>query len=420
MKDKFYKIFFLFLVIIFLSDSSFAASSKNFQKEFTNYEEENNNFLKDKNIRLFGFTHSDYRSFFNDYGDEVNNRFVNRRLRVISTGVFDKISYRLMTESNQNSPTFFDAFIDYAITPEVNVRFGKFRSPLSLERWNLANDTMLIERGYTTQFAPGWDMGSYFWGLIANKRLEYNIGVTGGARDFANPQHDFDDKKDFMLKLFSFPLRGNGEVFENLGVGFSYSVGERDGDLRKRQVSNYNTTSFTRIFSYCATCFADGIQTRFLPQGYWYYKNFGLLSEYAINESEINNNAGLITQVNNNAWGVTASYMLTGENFNFNQAVLPFNEFSLKDKGLGAFQVAARVSGISFDEASFANNISNISNSVKSANSQTIGVNWFPTKELKLMLNYETTQFEGGGLSGADRQDEHVILSRLQIRFNWF
>ncbi len=412
---------FLAIIFVYLSFASDGfAENKIFSRDINSkYSVTNDEFLNDYNFRVFGFTHSDYRSFLNSNGEEINNRFVNRRLRLISTGSYDKLSFRLMTESNQNSPTFFDAFFDYAITPEINLRLGKFRSPLSLERWNLANDTMLIERGYTTQFAPGWDIGGFFWGTILSRKLDYNIGITGGARDFGNPQQDFDNEQDFMIKLFSHPLRGESDLFENLGVGFSYSIGEREGNFRKRQVSSYNTNSFSRIFSYCANCFSSGLQTRFLPQGYWYYKNIGLLSEYAINQSEINN-LGQISEVTNNAWGVTASYMLTGESFNYNQAVIPNEKFSIKNNNWGAFQIATRISGINFDDKSFNNNISNINNSVSSAISETIGINWFPTKELKLMLNYETTQFEGGDILGSDRPDEHAILSRLQIRFNWW
>jgi phosphate-selective porin OprO/OprP len=50
-----------------------------------------------------------------------------------------------------------------------------------------------------------------------------------------------------------------------------------------------------------------------------------------------------------------------------------------------------------------------------------VGFNWYLNQNLKLVLDYEQTTFEGGeGGTAAlprDRQDGQVLLSRLQLYF---
>ena len=46
-----------------------------------------------------------------------------------------------------------------------------------------------------------------------------------------------------------------------------------------------------------------------------------------------------------------------------------------------------------------------------------VGVNWYPTQNVKVVVNYETTKFDGGAASGADKGSEGLLFSRLQLAF---
>jgi len=46
----------------------------------------------------------------------------------------------------------------------------------------------------------------------------------------------------------------------------------------------------------------------------------------------------------------------------------------------------------------------------------TIGVSWYLTGNVKALLNYENTSFDGGA-AGGDRPDEKVVLVRTQLAF---
>ena len=45
-----------------------------------------------------------------------------------------------------------------------------------------------------------------------------------------------------------------------------------------------------------------------------------------------------------------------------------------------------------------------------------VGFNWYLNKNLRLLVDYETTRFEGGAATG-DREDEKIVFSRFQIAF---
>ena len=46
-----------------------------------------------------------------------------------------------------------------------------------------------------------------------------------------------------------------------------------------------------------------------------------------------------------------------------------------------------------------------------------LGLNWYFSENLKWVINYEQTSFDGGAPAGTDRDDEKVFLTRLALGF---
>ena len=44
-----------------------------------------------------------------------------------------------------------------------------------------------------------------------------------------------------------------------------------------------------------------------------------------------------------------------------------------------------------------------------------VGVNWYLNQNMKFVVNYDRTTFDGGNADGADRQRETAIFSRIQF-----
>jgi phosphate-selective porin OprO and OprP len=58
---------------------------------------------------------------------------------------------------------------------------------------------------------------------------------------------------------------------------------------------------------------------------------------------------------------------------------------------------------------------SDITKSVKRANTAGVGVNWYLNENVQLWLDYDYTQFDGGSTTG-DREDEQALFTRVQFR----
>ena len=57
------------------------------------------------------------------------------------------------------------------------------------------------------------------------------------------------------------------------------------------------------------------------------------------------------------------------------------------------------------------------STSITEAISYTFGLNWYLNRNVKVALNYEHTDFDGGQNRPVTSRDENVILTRAQISF---
>ena len=107
--------------------------------------------------------------------------------------------------------------------------------------------------------------------------------------------------------------------------------------------------------------------------------------------------------------------MLTGEDASYRGVVKPSAPFS-PGGGWGAFELVGRYGELEIDDGAFPL-FADPAVSARRAKAWTLGVNWYLTSNLKLVVNYLDTQFEGGAATGADREDEKAVFSRLQVAF---
>ncbi len=233
--------------------------------------------------------------------------------------------------------------VDLHYFPYASLTVGKQKGPLSLERLESATSLLFAERSYPTQLAPNRDIGVLLHGEFAapgrtrqskdgrpsgfKDFFQYQVGVFNGTADNQNPSTVTTatyDNKDFEGRIFAHPFQLTNIVpLEGLGIGLAGSYGNpQNGTLANLSSPGQNT-----ILTYVAGATANGDHSRLLPQGYWYYGPFGVLTEYAISSQTLTSassttvKAQNITQ-HNSAWQVAASYVLTGEDNSF-QGVKP-------------------------------------------------------------------------------------------------
>jgi phosphate-selective porin OprO/OprP len=153
-----------------------------------------------------------------------------------------------------------------------------------------------------------------------------------------------------------------------------------------------------------------------VPQGYWYWGPLGVLGEYAVSSQKIRLTGAPATKVHNDAWQLTATCLLTGEENSY-QGVRPHTPFSLANGGWGAWELAGRVGRLEIDNEAFPT--LSLAGSASKATSWGTGVNWYLNRNLKLSLDYEQTYFKDGSSQRGTvtAQDEKLIFSRVQLAF---
>lgn len=370
-------------------------------------------------LSLRGYTQVDYRRFIHDKDKTGRDEFLARRIRPTLEGRAGNASFRLMPDFAGSTTRIFDAHIDYKLYEALQFRVGKFKPPVGLERLQSATDVFFIERGHPTNLAPTRDFGFQIYGNIIPDQLEYQVGIFNGTTDLGNSDNDSDDKKDFAGRVFAHPFRNSSIVpLQGLGLGVGGSYGDREGSTTTTILSDYRTPGQQTFFRYrtgATATFADGTHWRLYPQAYWYYRNFGLLGEYALSSQEVTRTTNHET-LDHSAWQVAGSYVLTGEDVSFRGGVKPEKDFDPVQGGWGAWEVVARVGQTDIDNDAFPI-FSDPSTSASKARTFGGGLNWYLNENVKFQVNYDHTSFDGGDTAGQDRKDEQALLSRVQFRF---
>ncbi len=367
-------------------------------------------------LKLRGYAQADARYFANDQEVlSVPDTFLVRRARVIVEGnVGPQFGFYIMPEL-ANTVALQDAYGDWKFNDAAKFRFGKFKSPFSLERLQSITASNFIELGLPTNLAPNRDTGFQLSGDILDQSLNYAFGVFNGAVDLGSIDTDTNNDKDLVARVFSHPFKNSDVASLNgLGVGVAASYGEKQGTA----LPTYKSTGQANIFAYGSTVSADGDHFRLSPQFYYYNGSLGLLGEYIESRHNVSRTATptLRDTLEHEAWQLSGTYVLTGE-LATHKGVTPRVPFNWKDKTWGAFEVAARYAQLDIDDDAFTNGFASSTAYVTEADAWGLGLNWYLSKNTKFMLNYEQTAFDGGAAGGRDREDEEVILTRFQIAY---
>lgn len=465
-------------------------------------------------IKLGGLVQYDYRSFSKGANDvrnrsdaragsldattgfhDANDTWLARRLRPNIQGtLFGKYDFRFQEEFAGGSASVVDAYIDARFDPAFKVRIGKYKPFVGLERLQGGADIKFIERSYVSNnILPNRDQGISIYGDVLGDKLNYAVGFNNGVVDGGNAStaSAFNDNKEVTARIFATPFKDDINALSGLGFGiaatYTDSTAEKNlnftdtsaADGTRNGLPSYVTNSQNTFFRYSPAAVADGKRLRIAPQAYYYNGPFGLLAEYARVSQDVSlasggspaAGAGSATTgalstaqstilpksnktLNNDAWQIAATYLLTGEDSSF-KSIKPKNDFDLDKGGWGAWELALRYSELNIDSNTFtdangllaaqtsadaiptlAQSFSDPTLSASKAKTWTAGVNWYLNSNAKIVLNYEQTSFEGGAATGnafkpdgssnnynvasnkvTNRPDERALFARFQVAF---
>lgn len=403
--------------------------------------------------KLRGLIQVDHRNFEDDQvngADQVDGFFARRIRPTFEGTLFGKYDFRFTPELGEgvnraqdtgNVARVVDAYIDARFQPWFKVRAGKFKPFVGLERLQSGSDIKFIERSYVSNnILPNRDLGVSLHGDVLDGKLSYAAGVFNGTADGSEntTAQDTNIDKDYAARVFAQPFKDSDSVLAGLGFGLAATYGDAKGTAASNNLPSYKTPAQANNFFAYSNTISDGERIRWSPQAYYYYGPFGLLTEYAEVSQEVRRSAAPTARhetLKNDAWHITASWLLTGEDASF-KSVKPKNPFTTDGNGWGAWELVARYQENNIDKDAFSTaaagaglRFADPRTNAESAKTWGVGVNWYLNQWVRLGVNYEETKFDGGGSVNAagtatgsfinvrDRDDEKILFSRLQISF---
>ena len=383
-------------------------------------------------IKLRGVMHLDGRFFSSDDPEGLTDTFQATRVRPILEGTLGGIyDFRFTPDFGQGRTVIQDAYVTARFKPAFQVTAGKFKAPIGLERIQSANDIRFVARAFPTSLAPNRDIGVQVGGNVLGDRVSYAVAWGNGSNDGGSSETfadvDVNDDKEWSGRVFALPF-GESDNFalRGLGIGIAGTYTSQTGTSAQTLLPTYRTPAQSPFFRYrtgTTPTLADGERTRIAPQFYYYVGRFGLLGEYTTVSQDVSRRISATNlrsdSLDVTAWQLQASWFLTGEEESF-RGFKPNNVFSLANNTWGAFELVARYHELDPDDDAFVGGTASFADPAVSARKATaygLGLNWYFNENLKWVINYEQTSFDGGAPAGADREDEKVFLTRLALGF---
>src|SRR5437867_1662816 len=207
------------------------------------------------------------------------------------------------------------------------------RKSVSARRAYPSAPPMATSRSMATDLVPNRDLGVQLHGDLFDGTMSYAAGIFNGVGDARNSSNaDFEDDKEFAGRLFLRPLmKSSLSALQGFGFGVGGSYGDSSTvnalpATTGGTAPGYVTDGQQQFFAYRNTVVAGGKHWRVSPQGSYYYGPFGLLGEYVISAQRAQTNSLNTAALQNTAWQITGSWVLTGEDASY-QRVVPARPF---------------------------------------------------------------------------------------------
>ncbi|MEK7791067.1 MAG: porin [Deltaproteobacteria bacterium] len=359
---------------------------------------------KDDTLRIGGWYQGDLNIFTQK--NDGSTRFRNRRARLDIRGILeDHFEYRFFPQFAGASANLQEAWLQYKYFPNFRMRLGQFKVPFSLESQYSSLWTDFVEKSIGVgNLEPAEDVGFMIYGNPFQGRLIYAVGVFNGR---SRTLEDNNDAFDGATRLIFAPFKISGkEIWKELYVGGSLAVGQSKEDLAD---TGFSAAGGNRFATYGSATRHAGLRRKYGAELQWIFGPGDIKSEYLSARFDDVDRSGQKEDVDINAWYLSISYLLTGEK-------KPKDRWVVPNKKFGAWEIAVRIEQFHIiEEAHFQAGLLTGSNSATAA---TTALNWWPNKHIRLMLNYEFTNFDEGVLVGGEvENDESLFLLRTQYNF---
>ena len=314
---------------------------------------------------LGGRLHLDAVSFDDDvsvFQDEIDWRRIRPALSLKAGDLSAKAEY----EFRPGHEGWRNLWVAYSGIDDVKITLGNQSTPFGLENSTSSNDTVFMERSlayaFDNQFLLGGTIDYYGKGWTASAGV-YKEGIQAdeGLRNKGT---------SFVGRLTATPVNDDGMTL-HLGANVAYF----DADSNGMSFSSRPEVGITEVSLVRTGGLADADSAlTFGVEAALAVGSFAVQGEYIWADV----NRSLNQDPNFSGAYVQASYILTGEKYDYKRkgAVLG----GVEPKGdWGAIEVGARYSTIDLEDSGVTGG---------EENNVTVGLNWYPCNNFRLMANY--------------------------------
>ncbi len=365
----------------------------------------------DYRLRIGGYAQGEGRFYLSDESTLGTDTFLLRRARPQFVGtVAQRFDFYLIPDFGGGQAVIQDAYLDARFSSAFRLRVGKFKTPSGLEQSRNDSNLFFVERALPSSIVPNRDVGLQIHGEVGGGVLAYAVALQNGVVDGSNGDSDTNDGKDLAFRAFAQLFRKGKGPLQGLGFGGSAQFGDQSGTT----LPTYRSPGQLAFFSFVQGVSVDGTRRRYSPQAYYYLGPVVFLGEYAVSTTPLVK--GSVTgRVKAEAWQAAASLLLTGGKAGWTP-VKPAKPFDPGKGQWGEFELAARFHELEVEDRAFSRGFADITKSARKAKAWAVGLNWYLNRNVKYVLNYEQTSFDGGAATG-DRPKEKAFLARAQVSF---
>jgi len=328
-----------------------------------------------------------------------------RRARLEFSGeVADKTEWALGIDFGSGTTNFRNVYAGIKDLPFGNVRAGQFKEPYGLEQITSSNSETFTERSLMNALVPAFNAGVMLFDDFASERATWAVGAFRTGADTGEVSRG-DGEWAATARLTSLPLFSeDGRNYVHLGLDYSRRSPTNDSQTFSSKPEANLAPNYISATVPTETVDLLGVEAA------WVHGPLSLTGEFT--QANLDGDTGSPSDPSFSGYYLQAGYFLTGESRGYKKAqgcfdTLRPNSNAFGEKGgLGAWEVAARISSLDLDDDGIDGG---------ELNDLTLGLNWYVNANTRLMLDYIVADLDP--TAGAPDGTTNILAFRWQFAF---
>ena len=371
-----------------------------------------------------------FDGFYTKNGNRADETYFRRARLELSGVVFTDWGYTFNRNFSDGASNWDELSISYNGWKPVQVSVGRINPTFGLEEAVSSKWITSIERSAVNDLAPWTNTHDDGEGIRLRTTLGGVFhGEVGGYRQNGNQDEDGQNNTSFIARAVFAPIVQDNQVL-HLGVnfatreveaGFEESIESR---LSVRGTTEDRANGNRGAFGGAAL---DGTDQVWGLEAAYMMGPFSIQGEYLARTADgdassvANGGNGNDNDLEASGYNVQVAYTLTGESRSYKLNGGKFDKIKPSNKNLGAWEVFYRFDDITVDETAVAPSNAGVlgltaDTAEASANTHTVGVNWYANEAVKVSANYLTTSVDDIVNAGGDDSGDAISL-RAQYVF---